>query len=131
MAKDKVFGKIIELGTFGQLDAKLRIDATTVLTMNIFRPNVGELHKSILDEKLGDLGDKRNTFSHTFDLDSTMLLEDELAQKQPLIEPRVTADSEYVCIVELGVFLIHVASTSNYIMSATHFMDIINYPNNP
>ena len=112
LTEDQILGEIIELSTLCQLDTKLRVDGAAVLAMDVLGPDVADLGEPVLGEQLGDLGDQGDAFSHSFDLDSAMLLEDELAQEQPLVEPRVAADSEDVGLVELGVFFIHCSSTS-------------------
>ena len=111
LTENDVFGEFIELGTLAQLDAELGVNGTTVLALDVLGPDVADLGEPVLGEQLGDLSNKGNALTHAFDLNAAMLFEDELAQKQPLVESRVAADPKDVCLIEFGVFLIHCAST--------------------
>lgn len=111
IAEFDVLGELIELCTLGKLDDELGVDGFAVFALHIFRGDGGEVGKPVLGEELGDLGDKGNAFAHAFDLDGGMLFEDELAQEQPLVEPRVAPDSEHVGFIEFGVLPVHLYST--------------------
>lgn len=74
------------MSSLGQLDGELRIDGFGVVAVKIFRSDKNSCGQLIFVQELRDFGNKRNAFSHSFDLDITMLFDDEFAEEHSLVE---------------------------------------------
>lgn len=94
----------IEFCTLGQLDSEFGVDASAVFSVHILGSELDQCCETIFLEDLRDLGDKRNAFSHSFNLDGTMLFDDKFAQKQSFVHLGSFADSVDIGFIELWSF---------------------------
>lgn len=67
----------------------------------------GDVGKSIFVEDLCCFEDERDALSHAFDLEVSMLFEDQFAEEESLVESRLFANAVDVVLVELGCLSLH------------------------
>jgi hypothetical protein len=107
VAEDDVLGEFVEVGGFLEGDGHLGIDFLAALELDVLLADGLDDGQIVLDKNLSSLDNERNAFSHTLHIQMSMLLEDQLAQKQSLIEFRGFPDTVHVRLVELGTTAFH------------------------
>jgi len=106
--KNESFGKLIKISRFFQGNNKFWVDSFSVSSFNVFWSDVLNGSQIVFNEDLSKLADKRNSFSHTFDLSRPMLFDDKLGKEQSLVQSCISSDSEDVGFVEFRAFVTHV-----------------------
>ena len=104
LTEHNILSHRIEFCTFGQLNSELGVDASVVFSVNIFGSELDQCCETIFLKDLRDLGDKRNAFTHSLNLDCTMLFEDKFTQKQSFVHLGGFANSVDIGFVELWSF---------------------------
>lgn len=104
----ETLSEFVELGGLVQHDSQLRVDASGSLSFQVAGVNRADGGQAILLQNLWELGNQGDWFTHTLNLDASMLFEDQLGQEDTLVESWVSSDSVNVGGVELGAFGGHV-----------------------
>lgn len=82
----EAFSQSVKIFAFGELDSDLRVDFLAAFSLDVFLLNAGDVGQSFFAEDLSCFEDEGDTFSHSLDLQVSVLFEDELAEEQTLVE---------------------------------------------
>lgn len=105
--EDESFGKLVEVGRFGQSDDHFGVDCLSVSPFDVFWSDVWDRGQSILDKELSELADQWYCLSHTLNLSWPMFLDHKLCKEQSLVQSCVSSDSEDVGFVEFRALVTH------------------------
>ena len=102
-----MIGKLIEVCRFCDFDDKLGVNSSGIVPLDLLRSDVLDRSETIFGKDLRELGDERDAHTHSFNLDSSVLLHNELAQEESFIETSAGSNSVNVGFVELVSFRGH------------------------
>ena len=105
--EDESFGKLIEVSRLFQGDDEFWVNGFSVSSFNVFGSYVWDGGQTVFSEDLGELADKWDAFSHTFNLSRPMLFDDKFGKEQSLVQSCISSNSEDVGFVELRALITH------------------------
>ena len=93
-------GQLIEVCCFLEDDGDFGVDGLRISLVHVLLSDLVDDCVSVLGKNLGKFEDERNAFSHTLNLHTAVLFDDELGEEETLVELAGPAHSVHVGLVE-------------------------------
>lgn len=94
------FGQLIEICCFLEEDGDFGVDGLGISLVHVLFSDLVNDGVSVLREDLGKFEDQGNAFSHTLNLHTAVLFDDEFGEEEALVQSAGSAHSVHVGLVE-------------------------------